>query len=135
VGRDDRGRCTVTDVPEAPLAVRVGLLGVGWLIVAVLGVLALLRLVAWDSIEPLIVLDSLTLVIYLPCWVVAAGALIARRWWLAAVAIVVVAAHVAFVVPELSAAAPVPAWAQHAPVVRVLDANAAWRQPMVRLAS
>lgn len=104
-------------------AVRAGLLAAGWLIVAVLGLLALLRVVAWDSIEPLIVLDSLTLVLYLPSWVVAAGALIARRWWLAAAAIVVVAAHVAFVAPELSAAAPVPAWAQHAPVVRVLDVN------------
>jgi endonuclease/exonuclease/phosphatase (EEP) superfamily protein YafD len=103
--------------------VRAGLLAVGWLIVAVLGLLALLRVVAWDSLEPLIVLDALTLVIYLPAWVVAAGALIARRWWLAAAAVVVVAAQVAFVVPELSAAAPVPAWAEHAPVVRLFDAN------------
>ena len=29
----------------------------------------------------------------------------------------------AFVAPELLAAAPVPAWAPHAPVVRVFDAN------------
>lgn len=106
-----------------PQAVRAGLLAVGWLIVAGLGLLALLRIVAWDSIEPLIVLDSLTLVLYLPSWVVAAGALIARRWRLAAAAIVVAAVQVAFVVPELSAAAPVPGWAQHAPVVRVLDVN------------
>jgi endonuclease/exonuclease/phosphatase (EEP) superfamily protein YafD len=54
---------------------------------------------------------------------VAAGALIARRWWLAAAAGVIVAAQVAFVMPELLAAAPVPAWARHAPVVRVFDAN------------
>ena len=102
---------------------RVGLLVVGWLIVAVLGLVALLRLVAWDSIEPLIVLDALTLIVYLPAWVVAVGALIARRWWLAAAAAVIVAAQLAFVVPELLAAAPVPAWARHAPVVRVFDAN------------
>jgi len=108
---------------RGPVVVRVGLLAVGWLIVAVLGLLAFLRLVAWDSIQPLIVLNALTQLVYLPAWVVAAGALIARRWWLAAAAIVIVAAQVAFVVPELSAAAPVPAWAQHAPVVRVLDAN------------
>ena len=75
-----------------------------------LGLVALLRLVAWDSIEPLIVLDALTLVVYLPAWVVAVGALIARRWWLAAAAAVIVAAQVAFVAPELLAAAPVPAW-------------------------
>ena len=102
---------------------RVGLLVVGWLIVAVLGVVALLRLVAWDAAEPLIVLDALTLVIYLPAWVVAAGALIARRWWLAGAAVVLVAAQVAFAAPELLASAPVPDWARHAPVLRVFDAN------------
>jgi endonuclease/exonuclease/phosphatase family metal-dependent hydrolase len=104
-------------------AVRVGLLVVGWLIVAVLGFVALLRLVAWDSAEPLIVLDALTQIVYLPAWIVAAGALIARRWWLAAAAAVIVAAQVAFVMPEILAAAPVPGWARHAPVVRVFDAN------------
>jgi endonuclease/exonuclease/phosphatase (EEP) superfamily protein YafD len=103
---------------------RVGLLVVGWLIVAVLGVVALLRLVAWDSVEPLIVLDALTLVIYLPAWVVAAGALIARRWWLAGAAVVIVVAQVAFAAPELLASARVPSWAAaNAPVVRVFDAN------------
>jgi hypothetical protein len=55
-----------------PAVVRVGLLVVGWLIVAVLGLVAVLRLVAWDSIQPLVVLDALTLVVYLPAWVVAA---------------------------------------------------------------
>ncbi len=106
-----------------PAVVRVGLPVVGWLIVALLGLVALLRLVAWDSVEPLIVLDDLTLIVYLPAWVVAAGALIARRWWLAAAAAVIVAAQLTFVAPELLAAAPVPAWARHAPVVRVFDAN------------
>ena len=81
---------------------------VGWLIVAVLGLVALLRLVASDSVEPLVVLDALTLIVYLPAWVVAVGGLIARRWWLAAAAAVIVAAQVAFVAPELLAAAPVP---------------------------
>ena len=102
---------------------RVGLLAVGWLIVAVLGLVALLRLVAWDSLEPLIVLDALTPIVYLPAWVVAVGALIVRRWWLAVAAVVIVVAQLAFVAPELLATAPVPAWARHAPVVRVFDAN------------
>ena len=75
---------------------------------AVLGIVALLRLVAWDSVQPLIVLDALTLIVYLPAWVVAAGALTARRWWLAAAAAVIVAAQLAFATPELSAAVPVP---------------------------
>jgi endonuclease/exonuclease/phosphatase (EEP) superfamily protein YafD len=106
-----------------PPAVRMGLLVAGWLIVGVLGLLALLRLVAWDSVEPLIVLNALTPVAYLPAWGVIAGALVARRWWLAASAAVIIAAHVAFTWPELAAAASVPAWARHAPVVRIFDAN------------
>jgi endonuclease/exonuclease/phosphatase (EEP) superfamily protein YafD len=103
--------------------VRSGLVVLGWLVVAALGLVALLRLVAWDSVEPLVVLDALTLVLYLPAWVVAAGALIGRRWWLAAAAAVIIAAQVAFAAPELTAAAPVPAWTRRAPVVRVFDAN------------
>jgi len=99
------------------------LLVAGWLIVAVLGLIALLRLVAWDAVEPLIVLNALTLIVYLPAWGVAAGALIARRWWLAAAAAVVIAAQLVFAMPELTAAAPVPAWARHAPAIRVFDAN------------
>lgn len=108
---------------RAAVVGQAGLLVVGWLIVVVLGLVALLRLVAWDSLEPLIVLDALTQIIYLPAWVVAAGALIMRSWWLAVAAVVIVVAQLAFVAPELLAAAPVPAWARHAPVVRVFDAN------------
>ena len=103
--------------------VGVSLVTAGWLIVAVLGLVALLRLAAWDSAEPLIVLNALTPIVYLPAWVVTAGALITRHWWLAAAAALIVAAQLVFAVPELSAAAPVPAWARHAPVVRVFDAN------------
>jgi endonuclease/exonuclease/phosphatase (EEP) superfamily protein YafD len=108
---------------RAPAVVRVGLLAAGWFVVAVLGLIALLRLVAWDSLEPLIVLDALTPIVYLPAWVVAIVALIVRRWWLAVAAVVIVVAQLAFVMPELLATAPVPAWARDAPVVRVFDAN------------
>ncbi len=118
-----RETCTPRRRHHGPAVVRAGLLVAGWLIVAALGLVALLRLGAWDSLEPLIVLDALTLIVYLPAWVVAIGALIARRWWLAAAAAVIVAAQVAFIAPELLAAAPVPAWSRHAPVVRVFDAN------------
>jgi len=111
-----RGRRTAA-VVQAGLAV------VGWLIIAVLGLVALLRLVAWDSLEPLIVLDALTQIVYLPAWVVAVGALIMRRWWLAAAAVVIVVAQLAFAAPELLAATPMPIWARHAPMVRVFDAN------------
>ena len=103
----------------------VSLLTAGWLIVVLLGLVALLRLVTWDSVEPLIVLNALNAIVYLPAWIVIAGALVSRRWWLAAAAALIVAAQLVFVWPELSAAAPVPAWARHAPVVRVFDANIA----------
>jgi endonuclease/exonuclease/phosphatase (EEP) superfamily protein YafD len=96
---------------------------IGWLIVAVLGLVAILRLVAWDSLPWLIVLNALTLEIYLPAWILAVGALVARRWWLGAAAVSIVVAQVAFMAPELLAVAPVPAWASKAPSVRVLDAN------------
>ena len=102
---------------------RAALLILGWGILGALAVTAFMRLVAWDSLEPFIVLDALTLIVYLPAWVVAAGALIARRWWLGAAALAVVAAQIAFAVPELAAAAPAPAWTRSAPVVRVLDAG------------
>jgi endonuclease/exonuclease/phosphatase family metal-dependent hydrolase len=102
---------------------RVGLLLIGWLIVAALALVALLRLVAWDDADLLMVLNANYMVVYLPAWVVAAGALIARRWWLGAAALVIVAAQVLFALPELTAAAPVPAWTRQAATIRVFDAN------------
>src|SRR6202050_2659887 len=108
---------------RAQAVVRVGLLAGGWLIVAVLGLVALLRLVAWHSMEPLIVLDDLTLIVYLPAWVVAAGALVTRRWWLATAAVIIAAAQVVFAAPEFLGAAPMPTWARHAPVGGVFDAK------------
>ena len=47
----------------------------------------------------------------------------ARRWWLAAAAVAIVATQLVFVAPELLAAAPVPSWARSAAAVRVFDAN------------
>jgi endonuclease/exonuclease/phosphatase (EEP) superfamily protein YafD len=103
--------------------VRGGLLVIGCLIVAGLALLALLRLVAWDAAEPLMVLNANYLVIYLPAWAVAAVALITRRWWLGGAALVVVAAQVLFALPELTAASPVPAWTKSATTIRLFDAN------------
>jgi endonuclease/exonuclease/phosphatase family metal-dependent hydrolase len=103
--------------------VAVGLLVIGWLIVSVLGLIAVLRLVSWDSLQWLIVLNALTLEIYLPAWIVAAGALIARRWWLGAAAVSIVGAQLAFAAPELLDAAPLPAWVGKASSVRMFDAN------------
>lgn len=94
-----------------------------WVVVAVLGVTALLRWLAWDALEPLAVVNALEPVVYLPAWLVLGGALTTRRWLLAGAAAAVAAAQVAFVAPELLAAETVPAWAAHAPILRLLDAN------------
>jgi endonuclease/exonuclease/phosphatase family metal-dependent hydrolase len=106
-----------------PSGIGLLLLAIGWLIVAGLGLLALLRVVAWDDAEILMVLNSLYLTIYLPAWAVAAVALIARRWWLGGAALVVVAAQVAFALPELTAGTALPAWTRDAATIRVFDAN------------
>ena len=90
----------------------------GWVIVAVLAVFALLRIVAWDSLEPLIVVNALTMVVYLPAWIIAIGAALVRHWLLMGAALVVVAAQIAFVLPELTAASPLPPWTRTAPIVR-----------------
>lgn len=94
-----------------------------WAVTLVLGFLALMRVVAWDSTEPFVVANSLTMVIYLPAWIVAAAAAIAKRWLLAGAAIAIVIAQLVYVCPELLDASPVPAWAHHSPVVRLFDAN------------
>ena len=136
-----------TDSPRrrrhALAVVRVGLFVVCWLDVAVLGLVALLRLVAWDSFEPLIVLDALAVTIYLPDWVVAVGALIVRRWRLAAAAVSLLSSTLRSSCQSASLRLLCLAWARHAPAVRVFDANIdrsfhfearATREPSSRLA-
>jgi endonuclease/exonuclease/phosphatase (EEP) superfamily protein YafD len=103
--------------------VRWALLLLGWAVVAVLALLALLRIVAWDSLEPLIVVNSISLIVYLPAWIVAVGAALGRQWLLMSAAIVVVAAQIAFVAPEFLAATPLPRWVPGTPIVRLFDAN------------
>ena len=65
----------------------------------------------------------LTAVLYLPAWVVAVVALVGRRFVLAGAALLVVVAQILFLLPELTAAEPVPSWAATAPSIRLFDAN------------
>jgi endonuclease/exonuclease/phosphatase (EEP) superfamily protein YafD len=92
-------------------------------VTAALGVVAVMRLVAWDRYDLFAILNALTLFVYLPAWIIAVVALVGRRWLLAGAALLVVAAQVAFLAPELTAAEPLPAWAAHAPTLTLLDAN------------
>jgi endonuclease/exonuclease/phosphatase (EEP) superfamily protein YafD len=102
---------------------------IGWIVTAGLAVLALLRVVAWDDLEPLAVLNAGTVVVYLPVWVVALVALVGRRFVLAGVAVLVVAAQISFLLPELTATESLPQWAARAPSIRLLDANVYEKNP------
>lgn len=104
-------------------------LGLGWVVVGLLGLLAVLRVAAWDAFEPLVVANALTPEVYLPAWAVLLVAAPLRRYGLALVALGVVGAQIWLLAPELAAAHPVPAWAAAAPHLRLLDANVGASNP------
>jgi endonuclease/exonuclease/phosphatase (EEP) superfamily protein YafD len=98
-------------------------LAVGWALTAAMALVALLRIVAWDDAEPLVVFDALSLYLYLPAWVIAYVAGVRRHLALATLALAVAVAQVAFVLPELTAGRVLPAWTTGAPSLTLLDAN------------
>ncbi len=104
---------------------------VGWAIVAVLLLVALLRLVAWDDIQLFAWADALGLILYLPAWVIGIGAAVTRKWPLLGACLLVVVAQLAFGLPELTASEPVPAAAAHAFKLRLFDANVTYTNPSV----
>jgi endonuclease/exonuclease/phosphatase (EEP) superfamily protein YafD len=95
----------------------------GWMVVAVLALVAVMRIAAWDTLEPFAVLNTVSLFVYLPAWIVLIVAALGRRWVLAAAALLVVAAQVVFLYPEWAAATPLPGWTAGAPHIELLDAN------------
>lgn len=96
---------------------------IGWLIVGVLGSVVLARMIAWDEWRLFADVDAAVEVLYLPAWLVLVGALVGKRWWMAAAAAAICIAQVVYVVPELAAATPVPAAARSEPGIRLFDAN------------
>ena len=97
----------------------------GWAVVAVLALVALLRIVDWDGTTLLAICNSLNGLFYLPSWLVLLVAAVGRRPLLVLGALAIVVAQLAFAAPELLASRSVPAWAQAAPTIRLLDANVA----------
>lgn len=91
--------------------------------ICLLGLLALMRFVAWDDAEPLVVVNAMTMFVYLPAWLVAAVAVLSKRWMLLVAAIVIVGAQIAYVSPELLSSKPLPEWTHHASKMRLFDAN------------
>jgi endonuclease/exonuclease/phosphatase (EEP) superfamily protein YafD len=96
---------------------------VGWIVLAPLALVAAMRLFAWDRYDYFAILNTVTLFVYLPAWIVAVVALIGRRFVLGAAALVIVVLQVVFLLPELTASESLPAWVKGAPTVRLLDAN------------
>jgi endonuclease/exonuclease/phosphatase (EEP) superfamily protein YafD len=102
---------------------------VGWVIIALLGIVAIMRIVAWDDFEPFALMNTVTAFVYLPAWIVAIATLLGRRFALGATALLIVGAQIAFLLPEITAAQPVPRWASHAQTIRLLDANVYFLNP------
>ena len=103
----------------------------GWLIVAVLGLIVFVRIIAWDKWPFFAEVNAAVEVLYLPAWLVLLGSLLGRRWWLAGAAALICAAQVVYVAPEILASSPVPAAVRAEPTIRLFDANVAqWNQSM-----
>lgn len=97
---------------------------VGWAVVAGLGLLAMLRVAAWETrFPPLLALNGLGAVPYLGAIPVAAFALARRQVRLGLVAGAVAVAVLPTGLPELAARADVPPGARTAPRLRVLSWN------------
>jgi endonuclease/exonuclease/phosphatase (EEP) superfamily protein YafD len=88
-----------------------------------LAVIAIMRLVAWDDVQPFALLNALTAFVFLPAWFVLAVAALGRRFVLAGAALLIVVAQIAFLLPEVTAAEPVPSWARNAPTITLIDGN------------
>ncbi len=94
-----------------------------WVATGLLAVIAVMRLVAWDDFEPFAVLNTVTAFVFLPTWIVLIVAAVGRRFVLAGAALLIGLAQVIFLLPELTAAEPVPTWASRSPHIALLDAN------------
>jgi endonuclease/exonuclease/phosphatase (EEP) superfamily protein YafD len=95
----------------------------GWAVIAMLAAVAVDRLVAPDRGRLSTLLLANTFWLFLPAYVIAVGALVARRWRMAACALVLVGAHFAWVLPQFTRERAVPASADRAPRLRVVTAN------------
>ena len=96
---------------------------VAWVIIGLLGAVAFFRIVAWDALEILVILNAFILYFCLPILVIAVAAIVRRRWWLAGTSMVLMALYLSFVLPELTAAEPIPADVRGAETLRLFDAN------------
>lgn len=102
---------------------RLTLQSVGWLIIAVLGLVVVARIVAWDEWRLFADVDAATEVLFLPAWLVLVGALIGKKWWMAGAAALLCCAQGIYVAPEILAYSSIPAAVRTEPTIRLFDAN------------
>jgi endonuclease/exonuclease/phosphatase (EEP) superfamily protein YafD len=103
----------------------------GWLIVALLGLIVFVRIIAWDKWPFFAEFDAAIEILFLPAWLVLLGSLFGRQWWLAGAAVLICAAQVVYVAPELLASSAIPAAVRSEPTIRLFDANvASWNYSM-----
>ncbi len=96
---------------------------VGWLIIAGLALVVLARVFAWDEWRLFADVDAATEVLFLPAWLVLVGALIGKKRWMAGAAVLLCAAQVIYVAPEVMAYSSIPAAVRTEPTIRLFDAN------------
>ena len=96
---------------------------IGWVLIAMLGLIVLVRALAWDEVRLFADVDAATEVLFLPAWLVLAGALLGRKWWMAGAAALLCAAQMIYVAPEVLAYSSVPAAVRSEPSIRLFDAN------------
>jgi endonuclease/exonuclease/phosphatase (EEP) superfamily protein YafD len=96
---------------------------VGWLVVAPLALVAAVRVIAWDEVDSFVLANSLAGPLYVPAWIVALFAFIARKRALTLASLGVVFAHSRLLAPELAAARRIPEWALRAPSITLFCAN------------
>ncbi len=96
---------------------------VGWLIVGVLGLVVVARAVAWDKLQLFADMDAATEVLFLPAWIVLAGALLGKKWWMVGASALLCVAQIIYVAPELLAYSSIPAAVRSEPTIHLFDAN------------
>jgi len=94
-----------------------------WAGMVVLALVVLARLVAFDDVRVLLLINTVTYWIFLPAYVILAVAIACRRYGLASLAAALVVFHVVVVSSSLTPAAAIPRAALTAPRIRIFSAN------------
>lgn len=109
----------IHEAAKRSLAIRIVL----WTIAAAIAAISILRLVAWDQLEPLVIINSFTFFLFLLSCVVVLLSIFCNRVTLCLISATLLIAQGLFLAPELEASSPLQGWVANAPTFRLLDAN------------